>query len=400
MKKIYITLLLCLTSLLGKSQQTCIDTIAFDNMETYTWVGNWWTPLPTTGFFTNAFVSPNVSAAIYGVGNGSSSIEQDWYVMPNISGLNPFSTYKFSFRLSSHFFSNSTASTRGVDSPDFVEVQLSTDGGINYVSEMRISGFSNAYWDFNTLGIASKTANGVNNLFRPVSGGNRTTTGDGFSVIELTIPPGTTQIAVDILCRVNAAGEEWWIDNVLLEEIYDCTILPLKLLYFNSDYRKDSKDVYLFWNVILDEFINGFVIEKSLDGIQFDSIGFVNVTNLDESFFDYTDKTPTSNGFTYYRLKWVEGGHTSYSNISAVEIKNDNNFSFTPSNNELIIQKHNIDNSIYNIKIIDNIGKQIFSKINIKSNLEKIDITELPIGVYIISIETEQEIKTHRFIKK
>ena len=400
MKKIYITLLLCLTSLLGKSQQTCIDTIAFDNMETYNWAGNWWTPVPTTGFYTNASVSPNASAVIYGLGTGTSGTEQDWYVMPNISGLNPFSTYRFSFRLASYVFSNSTAATRGVDNGDFIEVQLSTDGGITYLGEMRIRGFGNAFWDYNTLGVASKTANGTNTIYTPTGGGNRTTTGDGFSIIELTIPPGVTQIAVDIFCRVNAAGEEWWIDNVLLEEIYDCTILPLKLLYFNTEYRKDNKDVHLFWDVVLDEYINGFTIQKSLDGIQFDSIGFVNVTNLDESFFNYIDKTPTSNGFTYYRLKWIEGGHTSYSNISAVEIKNDNNFSFTPSNNELVIQKHNIDNSIYSIKIIDNIGKQIFSKNNIKSNLEKIDITDFPIGIYVISIETEQEIKTHRFIKK
>jgi hypothetical protein len=320
--------------------------------------------------------------------------------MPNIIGLNPTSTHRFSFRLASYVFSSPAAATRGVDNTDFVEVQLSTNGGVTYFGEMRIRGFSNATWDYNTLGVASKTANGLATFYTPTAGGNRTTTGDGFSVIQLTIPPGATQIAVDILCRVNAAGEEWWIDNVMLEEIYDCTIFPLELLYFNTEYRKSNKDVYLFWNVVLDEYIDGFVIEKSLDGIEFDSIGFVNVTNWNQSFFDFNDKTPTSNGYTYYRLKWIEGGHTSYSNISAVEIKNDNNFSFTPSNNELVIQKHIIDNSIYSIKIIDNIGKQIFSKNNIKSNLEKIDITDLPSGVYVISIETEQEIKTHRFIKK
>jgi hypothetical protein len=404
MKKVLITLIITLTSFLAKSQ-TCIDTIAFDNMETFNWSGDWWRTPPNTtttntGFFNNASVSPNLSAVIFGAGNGTSPIEQDWYVMPNINGLNPTSTHRFSFRLASYVFSSPAATTRGVDNTDFVEVQLSTNGGVTYFGEMRIRGFSNATWDYNTLGVARDTANGVLRTFIPTAGGNRTTTGDGFSVIQLTIPPGATQIAVDILCRVNSAGEEWWIDNVLLEEIYDCTIFPLELLYFNTEYRKSNKDVYLFWNVVLDEYIDGFVIEKSLDGIEFDSIGFVNVTNWNQSFFDFNDKTPTSNGFTYYRLKWVEGGHTSYSNISVVEIKNDNNFSFTPSNNELVIQKHIIDNSIYSIKIIDNIGKQIFSKNNIKSNLEKIDITDLPSGVYVISIETEQEIKTHRFIKK
>jgi hypothetical protein len=400
MKKVLITLIITLTSFLAKSQ-TCIDTIAFDNIERWNWFGLWNTTA-NTGYYTNVFVSDSASAALIGVGPGGSLPEQNTYVLPNIPGLNPFSTHRFSFRLGSYRIT-STGSASGVDGADYVEVRLSTNT-TTYTPEMRITGFGNAYWNYNTLGVASKIANGTNTSYTPnviiPTGGNRTTIGDGFSVIQLTIPPGTTQIAVNIFCIVNASGEEWWIDNILLEEIYDCTIFPLELLYFNTEYRKSNKDVYLFWNVVLDEYIDGFVIEKSLDGIEFDSIGFVNVTNSDQSFFDFNDKTPTSNGFTYYRLKWVEGGHTSYSNISAVEIKNDNNFSFTPSNNELVIQKHIIDNSIYSIKIIDNIGKQIFSKNNIKSNLEKIDITDLPSGVYVISIETEQEIKTHRFIKK
>lgn len=398
MKKIYIILLLSLTSFFGKGQ-TCIDPIVFDNMETFNWVGNWWIPASTTGFFTNVSVSPNVSAAIYGLGTGSSGREQDWYVLPNITGLNPTSTYKFSFRLGSYFISNPSAATRGVDGSDFVDVQLSTDGGISYVSEMRISGFSNAYWDYNTLGVASKTADGTITLFRPASGGNRTLVGDGYSVIELTIPPGITQIAVDILCRVNANGEEWWIDNILLEEIYDCTILPLKLLYFKTELIEKYNNTYLTWDVILDEHIDGFIVEKSKDGIEFDSIGFVNVINSEQSFYDFTDNTPTPNGLTYYRLKWFGNGQKYYSNISVVDIKNDNDFSFFPSKNELMIQKHNNDNSIYNLMIIDNIGKQVFNKNNINSNLEKIDITDLPNGIYTISIESQSGIKTHRFVK-
>jgi hypothetical protein len=340
---------------------------------------------------------------LIGFGPSGPGLEQSRYVLPLVA-VNPTSIHRFSFRLGSYQI-GSTSSTSGVDVDDYVEVRLSINGS-PYISELRITGNGNVTWDYTSTGTITHTANGTfTNLPAPIGDVYRAPAGPGLSTtapstIILNLPVGITQVAVDLYCRVNSAGEQWWIDNVLLEEIYDCTIFPLELLYFNTEYRKSNKDVYLFWNVVLDEYIDGFVIEKSLDGIEFDSIGFVNVTNSDQSFFDFNDKTPTSNGFTYYRLKWVEGGHTSYSNISAVEIKNDNNFSFTPSNNELVIQKHIIDNSIYSIKIIDNIGKQIFSKNNIKSNLEKIDITDLPSGVYVISIETEQEIKTHRFIKK
>ena len=85
MKKLILSLFLTFTGMVNS--QTVIQ---YDNMETsspmYLTAG-WWTPAATAGWFTNASVSPTTAAAIYGVGNGSSGLEQDWYSMPIISGL-------------------------------------------------------------------------------------------------------------------------------------------------------------------------------------------------------------------------------------------------------------------------------------------------------------------------
>jgi hypothetical protein len=192
-------------------------------METFTWFGDWWTPIATTGFFTNASVSSNTSAAIYGSGNGSSGIEQDWYSLPNITGLNPNYNYQLKFKLASYTFSAPSAATRGLDAADYLSVLISTNGGLTYTTELRITGNSNATWPFTSTGIITHTANGsftnsaapTGDVYQAPAGSTIT----GPSTVTLNLPSNISQIAVDLYIRVNSAGEEFWIDNVELIEI-------------------------------------------------------------------------------------------------------------------------------------------------------------------------------------
>ncbi len=159
MKKLFLSLFLAFTGIVNS--QTVIQ---FDNMETssptYLTAG-WFIPAATTGWFNNVSVSPTLSAAIYGSGTGTSANEQDWYVLPNVTGLSTSKLYQLKFRLASYTFSNSTATTRGVDVGDFVEVQVSTNGEISYTSELRITGNNNARWDYSATGTITHTANGT-----------------------------------------------------------------------------------------------------------------------------------------------------------------------------------------------------------------------------------------------
>jgi hypothetical protein len=409
MKKVLITLIITLTSFFGKAQ-TCIDTIAFDNMETFNWFGNWWrTPPATTttntGFFNNASVSPNLSARIFGAGSASSGSEQDWYVMPNITGLNPTSTHRFSFRLASYVFSSPMAATRGVDATggfngegDFVEVQLSTDGEVTYFGEMRIRGFGNATWDYNTLGFARDTANGVLRTFTPTAGGNRTTTGDGFSVIQLTIPPGPTQIAVDILCRVNSAGEEWWIDNVMLEEIYNCTIFPIELIEFDS--KCENGTTLLYWSTMTELDNDYFTLEKSIDGINWSTLKEIDGAGTSNEINNYSviDNFPSKLG-NYYRLTQTDYNGDSetfnviYSDcyrgfisegisIYPVPVKSTLNIEVdveTYSQEKLEYKIYNIFGIVVSSGVID----------TSKNKITSIDVNEWVSGTYTVVIGTE-----------
>lgn len=315
MKQLLTIFAIVLSSIL--SGQICTTRVAYDYMETYDWLGDWWTPGGTSGFYTNAFVSSNVSAAIYGTGSGTSAYESNWYSMPDLA-VNSANSHIFQFRLASYRFSNSTATTAGVDVADYITVQLSTDGGITYVNELRVTGNNNAYWDYNTNATTSKTANGVLTTVGPAAGGNRTATGDGYSTVILNIPAGFTNIAIDIFCRANAAGEEWWIDNVELFTVGPCTPLPLELIDFDG--HNTGKSVMLTWTTASEQNVREFRVEKSLDGMNWSTIGVVNAIGDSQSEADYHFQDyELQNAFMLYRLKQVDNDLTfTYSKIIGV----------------------------------------------------------------------------------
>jgi len=271
-----------------------------DYIETFDadWSGSWWTPIATTNYYTNAFVSSTSSAVLYGAGNGTSAYESDWYSFPNLV-VNPNNDYYLTFRLASYRFT-STSATRGVDGADYITVQLSTDGGTNYNNELRITGNANAFWSYNTNASYTKTANGTLTTIGPAAGGDRTSTGDGYSVIRLNIPPNTSNIAIDIFTRANSAGEEWWMDNFELHEIVNSS-LPVELLYFEG--TKYPKFNNLKWSTASENNSDYFSIEVSTDGLAWKKIGEKKAAGNSNTKIDYSYTHEfNGNNIHYYKL--------------------------------------------------------------------------------------------------
>jgi hypothetical protein len=316
MKKLLVLLLL--TTNLTFSQTI----IRYDRMETWDWAGTWWTPAATAGWFTNASVSSAESAALYGLGSGTSTIEQDWYSLPNVTGLDPTKQYRLQLRLASYVFSNPTASTRGVDVADYVSVQISTNGGTSYVTELRITGNSNATWPYTSTGTIIHTANGVfTNSAAPTGDVYQSPAGastNGPSTIILDLPIGINQVAVDIYCRINSAGEEWWIDNI---ELWDmaATSLPVELMTFEG--QKTDEGNVITWSTATEHNSSHFLLERSTTGefteksvIAINSAAGNSVEVLDYFFLD----KDYQNTINYYRLTQVDndGKYREYGPIA------------------------------------------------------------------------------------
>ena len=303
-KQLFMKNILILLFILFTNLSMCQTLYRSDYIETFDvdWSGLWFIPIATTNYYTNASVSPTASAVLYGSGNGTSAYESDWYSFPNLV-VNPNNDYYLTFRLASYRFT-STNATRGVDGADYITVQLSTDGGNTYVNELRITGNSNAYWNYNTNASYTKTANGTLTTIGPSAGGDRTSTGDGYSVIRLNIPPNTSNIAIDIFARANSAGEEWWMDNFQLYEIVN-TSLPVELIYFDG--IENSSYNTLIWSTASEHNSDYFQIERSVNGEDWDVVGVklasgYSTTKIDYSHLDSFEESVIN----YYRLKQVD----------------------------------------------------------------------------------------------
>lgn len=317
MKKLLLSLFLLLSTL--SYGQTVIQ---YDNMETWSTgyaTSGWFIPAATATWATNTSVSPTQSAVIYGLGNGTSGVEQDWYVLPNITGLNTSHPYQLKFNLASRTFTAPTAATRGVDAADLVEVQVSRNGG-TYISELRIAGNSNATWSYTATGVISHNANGsytnslapTGDIYQAPAGS--TTTGP--STVTLNLPSGISQIAIDIFCRVNSAGEEWWIDNIELIEIFP---LPVELISFEGVNLEEGN--MLIWKTASEINSDYYLVEHSTTG-EFDENSVIgNKTAagnsnqvIEYSFLDNNFKETIN----YYRITQVDfnGEYKIYGPIS------------------------------------------------------------------------------------
>lgn len=328
MKRALLSLLL-LASLITKSQ-SCL--LVYDYMETYTWFGNWNT-IFNTGFYNNASVSTTLSGVLYGSGIGTSAIESANYVLPNVTGLNTAYAHKLTFRLASYRFSSPLAATAGVDGPDYIDVRYSTNNS-TYVTEMRIAGNANAYWDYNTA-TAAKTANGTMTTYAPIAGGNRTATADGYSVIELTIPAGATQLAFSLNARVNSAGEEWWLDNIELIQLGPCAVLPIELISFEG-VNTDECNV-LTW---------------------------VTATELNNKYFTLYRSV---DGYSWVKINTTQGAGT----VSTPSLYSYKDYSFDKAINYYKLTQTNFDGSseVFNIIYIDNTNSQIHLPIKVTNML-------------------------------
>lgn len=132
--------------------------------------------------------------------------------------FNPINTSEMSdVNLSFRVGAYSKNASNGLDAPDYVKVEVSTDG-TNWSQEIQVVGFSNARWSFASgTGVATKAYTGTDvvQAFGPTAGGNRTT--DGYSTVNLTNLPKVQNLHIRIVLFNDDNNEVWAVDNVVLK---------------------------------------------------------------------------------------------------------------------------------------------------------------------------------------
>jgi len=184
------------------------------------------------------------------------------------------------------------------------------------------------------------------------------------------------------------------------ESSFTCnSTLPVELAEFTA-VLISNKDVHLDWATASEAFNDRFEIQRSFDGIEFETIGQVRGAGTSNIWnqYDYIDDRAYLMGFeeVYYRLKQVDtDGVTDYSQIELI--------SFNGGNEGFQIITHDFG-SLYRLKVT---GSEGISKVDIygisgthidtrdfiRNDVVDLDVRTLSQGVYVIVVNDKYKRK-------
>lgn len=177
------------------------------------------------------------------------------------------------------------------------------------------------------------------------------------------------------------------------------TGLPVELTYFRGKTTKNG--TLLTWQTASEENNDGFEVQRSTDGKEWQILDFVqgNGTTLETQNYDYLDRNPL-NGTAYYRLKQMDFDDAfEYSNIIEITLDAFANDLLTiyPT---VVTDVLNIQGGSGNVLIYNNLGQPVMS-ITDYNDQTTLNLSSLPNGQYFLRVQTPQGklIKTSSFIK-
>ena len=180
------------------------------------------------------------------------------------------------------------------------------------------------------------------------------------------------------------------------------TTLPLKMLNFKG--RLSENTVVLDWTTANEFNTSGFDVQRSTDGENYGTIGWVNSIGTDGlNSYSFNDLNIVKGNKYYYRLKQVDkDGKFTYSSIVIVAYlggKNWVNVYPNPVKDNLFIQRQNGSYTNTSIVITDASGKVVYQNNSTLSNTLDVETASWSKGIYIIKFNSNEGSTTMKVIK-
>lgn len=170
------------------------------------------------------------------------------------------------------------------------------------------------------------------------------------------------------------------------------TALPVELINFNVKAMESYN--LLLWATASELNNKGFEIERSINGIDWQNVGWVDGHGTSNTVrnYEFTDFTQATT--SYYRLKQIDyDGEFEYSDITIVEKRIQNKLVIYPNPTTGIV---NLNREVEGYKIYDAFGLVVMESNN---HVKSIDLTDLVKGLYLVETRLENNIiKTQRII--
>jgi type IX secretion system substrate protein len=177
------------------------------------------------------------------------------------------------------------------------------------------------------------------------------------------------------------------------------SILPVELIHFSAEKRAD--EVLLRWQTATELNNEGFEVEHSTDGSNWEYLGFVNGNgnSTEKHDYNFTHKSP-ANGENYYRLLQVDfDGQSDYSDIRSVEFEildSQINVFPNPATSHSNIQLPGEYDEAH-IIVSDLNGRTIFTqRLEGGNPSHTLDVSSWQSGMYLIRIQLDGRFSTHK----
>lgn len=180
--------------------------------------------------------------------------------------------------------------------------------------------------------------------------------------------------------------------------LFTATALPVELLSFKAQLESD-KTTLLEWKTASEENNEGFDIERSLDGRNWEKIGFVagHGTTQSQQAYTYRDGAPKS-GKNYYRLLQRDfDGESEYSNVVHIILGEGNSWK-----DQVQVYPNPVAGGAITVAFSDDfpvdgtlrlhspIG-QLLKEVTLTGQRQTLNIEDLAAGIYLISLSNGSE---------
>jgi hypothetical protein len=197
---------------------------------------------------------------------------------------------------------------------------------------------------------------------------------------------------------------------IKLEELSGAAALPVDLIHFTAQAAAHTT-AELTWATATEIDNSHFVIERSYDLVTYEAIDRVegNGTSSEVLHYDYTDRTiAKGTKVVYYRLHQFDyNGASKYSDIRAASFgmnnQDEQNIAIYPNpfTSDVYIDCSTLSGGKVTIVVSNVAGQQLIERsINTTEQIEKVDLSSLPKGMYFVNVTSDTGTTTVKVIKR
>ncbi len=228
-----------------------------------------------------------------------------------------------------------------------------------------------------------------------------------------TAPSATPTLTLrNTISPGNTDGNDFYIDNLMLQSVTTCSVqtsinilincpAPVELLDFDA--VKQGAGALLTWQTVSETNSSHYIIEKSLDGNNFTSIGKVKAAGNSSALLSYSFVDPyITSGVTYYRLAQYDiDGTVHYTEIRTVTKNNGTGVQVVPNPNNgiFVVTNDNPGEQKSRISILNSLGQIVYENGSV-DNVHQVDISQLASGIYYLQVHTADETVVNKIVKE